>query len=194
MICVVRDSLEDDMAGVHSIYSYYVLHSAATFEEEPPPVEELTRRRADALGRGLPHLVAEVDRLIAGFSYATPYRSRSAYRFTVEDSVYVDHSLSRRGIGRNLLSALIARCEKGELHQMVAVIGDGDNAASIALHEHLGFRPAGTLRAVGYKFGRWVDTVLMQRALGAGFVTAGSLTRQARSKSGACGFVPDTSD
>ncbi len=168
MHCVVRDSREDDMRKVHPIYSHYVLRSTASFEEEAPSVDELMRRRAEVLGCGLPYLVAEVDHEVAGYSYATPYRSRSAYRFTIEDSVYVDHRLNRRGIGRALLSALIAQCEAGEWRQMIAVVGDGDNAASIALHEHLGFRLAGSLQAVGYKFGRWVDTVLMQRALGAG--------------------------
>ncbi len=168
MNCVVRDSFDDDMPGVHLIYSHHVLHGAASFEEAPPAVEELTRRRADVLGRGLPYLVAEVDRQIVGYSYAAPYRSRSAYRFTVEDSVYVIQGLGRRGIGRALLSMLINRCEAGEWRQMVAVIGDINNEPSIALHRHLGFNLVGTLRAVGYKFDRWIDTVLMQRALGTG--------------------------
>jgi phosphinothricin acetyltransferase len=168
MNCVIRDSREDDMTQVHSIYSHHVLHGAASFEEEPPSVEELTRRRAEVLGRGLPYLVAEMDGQVAGYTYAMPYRSRRAYRFTLEDSVYVDHRLNRRGIGGALLAQLIARCEAGECRQMVAVIGDSNNAGSIALHERQGFRVVGTLRAVGYKFGRWVDSVLMQRALGDG--------------------------
>jgi phosphinothricin acetyltransferase len=165
---VIRDSREDDIAAVHSIYAYHVLTGSASFEEDPPATEELLRRRADVLARGLPYIVAEAEGRVVGYSYATPYRSRSAYRCTIENSVYVAHGLSRRGIGRALLSTLIAQCEKGEWRQMVAIIGDINNRASIALHEQLGFRRVGVLQAVGYKFGRWVDTVLMQRALGAG--------------------------
>jgi L-amino acid N-acyltransferase YncA len=120
------------------------------------------------LGRALPYLVAAIDEEVVGYAYASPYRARSAYRFSIENSVYVDHRRHRAGIGRTLLSALIARCEGGGWRQMVAVIGDSANIASIALHERLGFRMVGTLRAVGFKFGRFVDTVLMQRELGAG--------------------------
>ena len=144
------------------------------------------RRRGDVLGRGLPYLVAEVDHQVVGYSYATPYRSRSAYRFTLENSVYVDHRLNRRGIGQALLSALIARCEKGEWRQMVAIIGDINNVASIALHERLGFRRVGTLQAVGYKFGRWVDTVLMQRALGHGDKTLPTSTNKNQREPARC--------
>jgi phosphinothricin acetyltransferase len=165
---VIRDSREDDITAVHSIYAYHVLTGSASFEEEPPSVEELLRRRAEVLARGLPYIVAEAEGRVAGYSYATPYRSRSAYRFTIEDSVYIAHDLNRRGIGRALLSTLIAQCENGKWRQMVAIIGNINNTGSIALHEHLGFRRVGVLQAVGYKFGGWVDTVLMQRALGAG--------------------------
>ncbi len=143
-------------------------HGSASFEEEPPSAEELARRRADVLGRGLPYLVAEIDGEVVGYAYASPYRARSAYRFSIENSVYVDHRRHRRGIGRALLAALIERCERGARRQMIAVIGDSANVSSIALHEQLGFRMVGTLRSVGFKFGRWVDTVLMQRELGAG--------------------------
>jgi phosphinothricin acetyltransferase len=168
MNCLIRDSREDDITAVHSIYAYHVLTGSASFEEDPPSMEELLRRRADVLARGLPYIVAEAEGRVVGYSYATPYRSRSAYRFTIENSVYVAHGLSRRGIGRTLLSTLIARCESGEWRQMVAIIGDTNNTGSIVLHEHLGFRRVGVLQAVGYKFGQWVDSVLMQRALGAG--------------------------
>jgi L-amino acid N-acyltransferase YncA len=161
----VRDSCDEDVASVQAIYAFHVLHGLASFEEEPPSVEELVRRRRDVLARGLPYLVAERDGEIVGYSYAAPYRTRSAYRFTVEDSVYVDHRQSRTGVGHALLSGLIARCRTGGWHQMIAVIGDSENAASIALHERLGFRLTGTFRGVGYKFGRWVDSVLMQLAL-----------------------------
>jgi L-amino acid N-acyltransferase YncA len=165
--CRIRDARELDLAAVQSIYRHYVLHSAATFEEEPPSLDELLHRRSEVLRRGLPYLIAEVNGEVVGYSYATPYRSRPCYRFTVENSVYVDHRLTGQGIGRALLAELIARCEKGQWRQMVAVIGDSNNIASIKLHGSLGFHAVGTLAAVGYKFGRWIDTVLMQRALGA---------------------------
>ena len=164
----VRDSVAADIAAVERIYAEHVLTGLASFEIEPPSVDELLFRRATILGHGLPHLVAELDGRIVGYSYAAPYRSRPAYRFTVEDSVYVAAKFGGRGIGRALLSALIDRCETGPWRQMIAVIGDSGNAASIGLHGRLGFRHAGTLRAAGFKFGRWVDSVLMQRPLGAG--------------------------
>ncbi|SRR5579871_1394322 len=163
--CTVRDCDESDMAGVQRIYAFHVLHGLASFEEQPPSIDELNRRRAEVLGRGLPYIVAEVNGAVVGYSYAAPYRSRPAYRFTVENSVYVDHRVTGRGIGGLLLSALIERCMQAGCHQMVAVIGDSSNAASIALHRRHGFRRVGTLHAVGFKFGRWVDSVLMQRAL-----------------------------
>jgi L-amino acid N-acyltransferase YncA len=153
------------MPRIHAIYGFHVIHGLASFEEEPPSVDELNRRRADVLDRGLPYLVAEMGGGVLGYSYAAPYRSRPAYRFTVENSVYVDHNLRRRGVGSSLLCALIARCIERECRQMIAVIGDRENMASIALHERLGFIRVGTLCAVGFKFGRWVDSVLMQRAL-----------------------------
>ena len=162
---VVRDSREEDMAQVQAIYAHHVLHGAASFEEEPPPLAEMQRRRAATLGRGMPYLVAEIDGRVAGYSYASPYRARPAYRFTLENSVYVDPARPRAGTGRALLAALIARCEAGEWQQMIAVIGDSANAPSIGLHAALGFRRIGTLHAVGFKFGRWIDSVLMQRAL-----------------------------
>jgi phosphinothricin acetyltransferase len=178
---LIRDSTEQDIAAVGAIYGHHVLHGSASFEEKPPSIDELTRRRADVLSRGLPYLVAEIDDEVIGYAYASPYRARSAYRFSIENSVYVDHRRHRRGIGRDLLATLIDRCERGPWHQMIAVIGDSANLSSIALHERLGFRTAGTLASVGFKFGRWVDTVLMQRALGAGGRT---LPAQARREEG----------
>lgn len=165
---IVRDSIDADMSAVQRIYAHYVLHGLGSFEEEPPSVAELKRRRDNVLGRRLPYLVAQIDDAVVGYSYATLYRARSAYRYTVEDSVYVDAGMSRRGVGRTLLSAVIARCGAGGWRQMIAVIGDSGNLASIGLHESLGFRLVGTFRAVGFKLGRWVDTVLMQRELGVG--------------------------
>jgi phosphinothricin acetyltransferase len=164
----IRDSAEHDIPAIQRIYAHHVLHGSASFEEVPPTEDELAARRAAVLQSGLPYLVAETDDGIVGYCHATSYRTRSAYRFTIEDSVYVADGLHRRGIGRSLLAALIARCDGGPWRQMVAVIGDSGNAPSIALHARLGFRRAGVLRAVGWKFGRWTDTVLMQRDLNGG--------------------------
>lgn len=177
---LLRDARDDDMSAIQAIYAHHVLHGTASFEEEPPPLAEMQRRRADVLARGLPYLVADIDGQVAGYSYATPYRARSAYRFSIENSVYVDHARHRCGIGRALLGELIARCERGEWRQMIAIIGDSAQAASIGLHESIGFRHIGTLQAVGLKFGRWLDTVLMQRALGQG---AAEMRRDPRSES-----------
>jgi phosphinothricin acetyltransferase len=156
------------MASVQKIYAHHVQFGLATFEEIPPSVEELLARRAAVLALGLPYLVAERAGGILGYSYATYYRPRPAYRHTVEDSVYLAEGLGGQGIGTALLAELIRRCEAGPWRQMLAVIGDTANAGSIGLHRKLGFEPAGTLRSVGFKLGRWVDTVLMQRALGSG--------------------------
>lgn len=165
---IIRDADDLDMAIVQSIYAHHVLHGLASFEEEPPSLEEMRRRRASVVQRGLPYLVAELEGRIAAYSYATPYRPRRAYRYTVEDSVYVAPGLAGRGIGSALLRALIARCEAGPWRQMLAVIGDSGNTGSIGLHGSLGFTQIGVLRTVGFKHGRWVDTVLMQRSLGEG--------------------------
>ncbi|MCO5109189.1 MAG: N-acetyltransferase family protein [Burkholderiaceae bacterium] len=165
---LVRDSTPVDVPALADIYAWHVLHGLASFEESPPGVEELLARRAAVLGGGLPWLVAEAGGAVVGYGYAAPYRARSAYRHTLEDSVYVAAGLERRGTGTKLLGELIRRCETGPWRQMVAVIGDSANAGSIALHRRLGFRDAGTLVSVGFKFGRWVDTVLMQRSLGDG--------------------------
>ena len=166
MACAVREAREEDMAAVQAIHAHHVLHGAASFEEEPPSLAEMTRRRGVVIELGLPYLVAERDGQVVGYSYAMPYHPRSAYRFTIEDSIYIDHRLTRAGIGRALLSSLIDRCAAGQLRQMIAVIGDSGNVASIALHASLGFRHAGALHNVGFKFGRWIDSVLMQRDLG----------------------------
>jgi L-amino acid N-acyltransferase YncA len=168
MKTVVRDATEADMAIVQKIYAHYVLHGLATFEEVPPTLDEMLGRRRDVLGRGLPYLVAELDGKVVGYSYAVPYRARAAYRYSIEDSVYIVDGMGGRGVGKALLSELIERCSKGPWRQMVAVIGNSANSGSIALHERLGFRLVGTLECVGFKLGQWVDTVLMQRELGEG--------------------------
>ena len=154
----VRAASEADMAAVRDIYAHYVLHSLATFEETPPTLEEMLARRRASVELGLPYLVAEAEGQTLGFAYAAAYRARPAYRFTIEDSVYVAAGLGGRGIGSALLGELIARCERGPWRQMLAVVGDSANAGSIALHRRFGFELAGTLRSVGFKSGRWVDT------------------------------------
>ncbi len=165
---LVREAREEDMTAVEQIYGYHVRRGLASFEEVAPDVDELMRRRGEALKRGLPYLVAERRGRIVGFAYAGPYRTRTAYRHTVEDSVYVDHRALRQGIGRALLAALVERCTALGYRQMVAVIGDSGNESSIAAHQALGFSEVGLLSAVGYKLGRWVNCVIMQRALGPG--------------------------
>lgn len=164
----IRDATLADMPAVQTIYAHHVLHGLATFEEDPPSVAELCQRRDSVLSIGLPYIVATLNDRVVGYSYATAFRPRPAYRYTIEDSVYLAQDCRGRGVGRLLLSELITRCERGRWRQMVAVIGDSANADSIVLHERLGFRMIGTLGAVGFKLGRWVDTVTMQRALGAG--------------------------
>ena len=165
---VVRDSAEADMTAVARIYAHYVEHALATFEEIAPTREDMLARRRKALDCGAPYLVAERGGEVVGYCYASPYHARPAYRHTLEDSVYVASGLVGRGIGGALLGALIARCEGGPWRSMLAIIGDSGNAASIALHTRFGFAPVGVLRSVGYKLGRWVDTPIMQRQLGAG--------------------------
>lgn len=165
---LVRPSSPSDLPALQAIYAHHVTHGYGTFEEVPPNVEEMAARRLTIVERGLPHLVAETDGRILGYAYAGPYRPRPAYRYTVEDSVYVAPEAVRHGVGRALLTALIEFCEAGPWRQMVAVIGDRGNTASIALHAALGFHEAGHLRAVGFKLGRWVDVVIMQRPLGTG--------------------------
>ena len=165
---VIRASAEADVPAIQAIYAHHVLTGLASFEEVPPDPAEMVRRRAEITGRGLPHLVAEVEGRVAGYAYAGPYRARVAYRFTVEDSVYVAPEATGRGLGSLLLAALIRDCEAWGARQMVAVIGDSGNLGSVRLHARAGFREAGTLRAVGFKLGRWVDSVLMQRPLGHG--------------------------
>jgi len=159
------------LPAIQSIYAHHVLHGLASFEEEPPPVEEIERRYRDVTGRGLPYLVAELGGVVAGYGYCAPYRARSAYRYALEDSVYVRHDMTGRGVGKRLLDELIARCAALGYRQVIAVIGDSANVASIGVHAACGFLRVGTLRSVGFKFGRWVDSVFMQRPLGPGDAT-----------------------
>ncbi|MFA7431754.1 MAG: N-acetyltransferase family protein [Rhodospirillaceae bacterium] len=167
----IRASLETDVGAIQAIYAHHVLHGTGSFETEPPDEAAMAERRAGLLAQGYPHLVAERNGVVIGFAYAGPFRPRAAFRHTVEDSVYVASDHLGTGIGRALLQALVEQCEALGFRQMVAVIGDSANAGSIALHGALGFIPAGCLVATGFKFGRWVDTVFMQRPLGPGATT-----------------------
>ena len=164
----LRDATPDDVAAITAIYAHHVRTGTGSFELDPPDQAETARRMQEVRSRGLPWIVAVRGGGVAGYAYAAPFRLRPAYRFTLEDSVYVREGEAGRGIGSLLLAGLVARCEAGGYRQMVAVIGDSANAASIALHARHGFRHAGLLAASGWKFGRWVDTVLMQRELGPG--------------------------
>jgi len=165
---LIRPASAADFAAIQSIYAHHVLHGLASFEETPPTVQEMRRRYDEVISRGLPYLVAEQSGEIIGYGYCTPYRTRSAYRHTLEDSVYVREGQHRKGIGKAILVALIERSEQLGYRQLIAVIGDSAQAPSIGLHASLGFLRAGTLRSVGCKFGRWGDTVIMQRPLGSG--------------------------
>ena len=167
----LRPARAEDLAAIHAIYAHHVLHGLGSFEEEPPSLEELRGRFDEVAARGLPYLVAEFGGAVAGFGYCALYRARSAYRYALEDSVYVRQDVQGRGVGTALLSELIGRCEALGCRQLIAVIGDSGHAASIGLHAAHGFLRVGTLRSVGFKFGRWVDSVIMQRPLGAGDAT-----------------------
>ena len=165
---IVRPAAPQDLPVIQSIYAHHVLHGLASFEEEAPPLEEMRRRYEDIIGRGLPYLAAEENGELLGYGYCSLYRTRSGYRHTAEDSIYVKQGEQRKGVGRAILKELIARCEALNYRQLSAVIGDSANAASIGVHASLGFVRAGLLRSTGYKFGRWVDSVYMQLPLGTG--------------------------
>jgi L-amino acid N-acyltransferase YncA len=167
----IRPVAAADLGAITSIYRHHVLHGSASFETEPPAEAEMARRQALLLEQDYPYLVAERGGDIAGYAYASAYRPRIAYRNTVEDSVYLLPDAAGLGIGSLLLAALIVACEARGFRQMMAVVGDSDNASSIRLHQRHGFRCIGTLEAVGYKHGRWLDCVLFQRRLGAGATT-----------------------
>ena len=166
---IIRDATEADVGAITRIYGYEVENGIATFEEVAPSETEMAARRSKIVGLGLPYLVAEdVTGLVMGYAYAGPFHTRAAYRFTVEDTIYIDRGARRRGVGRALLGTLIARSETAGCRQMMALITQVDDSASVALHEKMGFRPIGIAHAVGYKFNHWTDVVYMQRAIGAG--------------------------
>jgi len=170
----IRDVAADDIAAITAIYAVEVNEFVNTYEYEVPDTAEMLRRMQDIVARGFPYLVAIVDGRVAGYAYANTYRTRVAYQWTVENSVYVDAAFQGRGVGTTLLQALIEACTARGYRQMVAVIGEPDNAASIKLHERFGFHLVGVFRGLGRKHGRWLDTVQMQRALGDGTETAPS--------------------
>jgi phosphinothricin acetyltransferase len=164
----VRDSRPEDVPDIQRIYAHHVQSGTASFEEVAPDEAEITKRRQAVLDFGAPYLVAELDGKVQGFAYAYKFRPRSAYRHTVENSIYVEPAVKRNGIGTKLLSELIEQCTQLGYRQMVAVIGGAANVASINLHKRLGFTSAGQLRSTGFKLGTWVDTIFMQRPLGEG--------------------------
>lgn len=168
MPLTLRNSLDADLPAITAIYRHAVLHGTGTFELDAPDEAEMSRRRAEVLGRQLPWLVAERDGAVIGYAYANYFRPRMAYRFCLEDSIYLAPQAQGAGVGRLLLAELIARCEAAGARQMVAVIGDSANAGSIGLHRRLGFRDMGVMQAAGWKFDRWLDVVFMQRELGLG--------------------------
>lgn len=168
---IVRDATADDAPALAAIYGHHVLHGFGTFEEVPPSPEEMAARRAAVAEKGLPYLVAERDGRLLGFAYAGPFRPRAAYRYTVEDSVYIHPDAIGQGVGRTLLAEVLSRCEALGVRQVVAVVGDSGNAASLALHRSLGFEQKGVGRSFGFKHGRWVDIVWMQKALNGGDTT-----------------------
>ena len=173
MTVAIRPAKTSDIPAITRIYKHAVEHGTASFELTPPDEAEMARRMSDLTGKGYPYLAGEIDGALAGYAYAGPYRARPAYRLTVEDSVYIAPDRHRRGIGRALLAALIEAAAARGFRQMIAVIGDSPRqAASIGLHEALGFHHVGILQDVGFKHGRWLDSVLMQRELGTGAKTA----------------------
>ncbi len=164
----IRPSTEADLPAITAIYAWHVEHGTGTFELDVPDPAEMRRRRADVLGKGLPWLVAERAGEVLGYAYANHFRPRRAYRFCLEDSIYLADAARGQGVGRLLLAELMARCQAAGARQMLAVIGDSANAGSIGVHRSLGFEHTGVLKSAGWKFGRWLDVVLMQKALGLG--------------------------
>ena len=164
----VRAAGPADLEAVTAIFAHYVTSTVTTFEEVPPTVADWRQRLDDLAGRNLPFLVADQDGTVTGYAYASPWRPKPAYRYTVEDTVYISPAHTGRGLGRALLAALLTGCEQAGARQVIAVIADTGSDASMALHRRLGFTPAGRLRRTGFKYGCWIDTVLMQRELGPG--------------------------
>lgn len=165
---LIRPSTEQDLPAITRIYGHHVLHGTGTFETTPPSLEDMTARRADVLSKGLPWLVVEEAGQLLGFAYGNWFKPRPAYRFSVEDSIYLAPEAAGKGLGRALLAELLITLERSGIRKVMAVIGDSDNAGSIGVHKALGFEQVGVVRACGWKFGRWLDIVMMQRAIGEG--------------------------
>ena len=165
---LIRPSTDHDIAAITRIYAHHVLHGTGTFETTPPTEADMLTRRADVLSKGLPWLVLEDGGNVIGFAYGNWFKPRPAYRFSVEDSIYMAPEATGKGLGRALLAELMAALERAGVRRVMAVIGDSANVGSIGVHRALGFEPAGSITACGWKFGRWIDIVFMQRSLGAG--------------------------
>ena len=165
---LIRPSTEQDLDAITRIYAHHVLHGTGTFETTPPTLEEMTARRADVLSKGLPWLVAEEAGEVLGYAYGNWFKPRPAYRFSVEDSIYLAPEAAGKGLGRALLAELLATLERSGIRKVMAVIGDSANAGSIGVHKALGFEQVGVVQACGWKFGRWLDIVMMQHAIGEG--------------------------
>ena len=165
---LIRPSRDEDITAITAIYAHHVLHGTGTFETEPPSAADMANRRADVLSKGLPYLVAEEDGEILGFAYGNWFKPRPAYRYSVEDSVYLAPGLDRKGLGRALLAELLAHCEAAGIRKVMAIIGDSANAGSVGVHRALGFTQVGIVEACGWKFGAWRDIVIMQKTLGPG--------------------------
>ena len=165
---LIRPSRDTDVAAITALYAHHVLHGTGTFETTPPTLEEMTARRADVLSKGLPWLVAEEAGEVLGYAYGNWFKPRPAYRFSVEDSIYLAPEAAGKGLGRALLAELLATLERSGIRKVMAVIGDSANAGSIGVHKALGFEQVGVVPACGWKFGRWLDIVMMQRAIGEG--------------------------
>lgn len=169
---LLRNAIDADLTALQAIYAHWVEHGTGSFELSPPSVDDMTTRRSDVLARGLPYIVAVEAGVLRGYAYANWFRPRPAYRFSVENSVYVHPDAHRGGVARLLMAELITRCEQAGARQMIAVIGDSANVGSVGLHAAMGFRHVGTMRSTGWKFDRWLDTVFMQRELGLGDAVA----------------------
>jgi L-amino acid N-acyltransferase YncA len=176
---LIRPSRDEDLDAITCIYGHHVLNGTGTFETTPPTVADMAARRADVLGKGLPWLVVEEAGQVLGFAYGNWFKPRPAYRFSVEDSIYLAPEAAGKGLGRALLAELLAAFERAGVRKVMAVIGDSANAGSIGVHTALGFERAGVIASCGWKFGRWLDIVLMQRSLGAGDSTSPETTESA---------------
>jgi len=168
---IIRDVSDADMPAIHEIYAHQVLHGVSSWEEEPPSLEEIILRRDNVIQGGYPYRVAVMDGVVVGYSYASAYRPRPGYRHTVENSIYIAESAQRLGLGKRLLEDLISICTDLNFRQMIAVVGDSENVMSIDFHTKMGFRRIGTIDSIGYKFGRWLDSVILQLNLGDGDTT-----------------------